>query len=282
MKKFISIILSLIITVNTCNITSFADIPYDYTDPQCIDIRRLGIETDFISKDSKVCGCKKCTLDAVTFNKLEDYVDELKKRFEVLTTLDETYLENEIQQHNIGGILQSLSRAIDYKGYKNKNFFIATTNYDRRSGAGAIAQFAKKDRITYDENIYNEDFFNRFNEEKVKPLLARVKNHVINPQHLPGKAKFEDWGTICFALIATMVASIPLLIHAYKEDKQQSKKANELLDLIKLAPDSVQKDYQKRLSRYFGKNVELTVDNLKKLPSKVIDKLLIELKQEVN
>ena len=53
-----------------------------------------------ITKENKVCGCKTCSIDAVMFNRLGDYLTDLENRFENLSK-EENYLENKVKLKNI-------------------------------------------------------------------------------------------------------------------------------------------------------------------------------------
>lgn len=172
-KKLISITLSITIAVSSCSTNMYAFTPTDYDNPKCIDIRDLGVKTDYIAKENKVCGCKTCSIDAVMFNRLGDYLTDLENRFENLSK-EENYLENKVKLKNIKYILEDISKAIEYKRYKNKNFILASSNYNPNEPM-AVAQFAKEDGLIY-KNDYDVTYFNKIND-RVKIVLDKVENY---------------------------------------------------------------------------------------------------------
>lgn len=172
-EKLISITLSIAIAVSSCSTNMYAFTPTDYDNPKCIDIRDLGVKTDYITKENKVCGCQTCSFDAVMFNRLGDYLTELENRFENLSK-EENYLENKVKLKNIKYILEDISKAIEYKRYKNKNFILASSNYDPNEPM-AVAQFAKEDGLTYKDD-YDDTYFNKIND-RVKIVLDKVENY---------------------------------------------------------------------------------------------------------
>ena len=232
--------------MSVCNVSILAFVPTDYDDPNCIDIRDLGVKTDYITKKNKVCGCKTCRIDALTFDRLESYVKKLrdeaisfddsnsinKKRsitweagkygainvvlltdtvaayfhsairggaaypvakviyYAIMasgslvallcqyeqTSYELIILENKVKLKNIKYILEDISKAIEYKRYKNRNFILASSNYDINEPM-AVAQFAKKDDVVYeDTNIFNDEYFKKINEETIKPILNEIEN----------------------------------------------------------------------------------------------------------
>ena len=172
-EKLISITLSIAIAVSSCSTNMYAFTPTDYDNPKCIDIRDLGVKTDYITKENKVCECKTCSFDAVMFNRLDDYLADLENRFENLSK-EENYLENNAKLKNIESILKDIFREIKYKSYKNMNFVLTSLNNDINEPM-AVAQFAKKDGLTYKDD-YDDTYFNRIND-KIKIILDKVKEH---------------------------------------------------------------------------------------------------------
>ena len=84
-------------------------------------------------------------------------------------------IENEVKLNKDKKILESISDEINRKAYKNKNFLLASTNYDPNSPT-STAFFAKKDNIFYNDSYINDEYFNELNENIIKPILARIKN----------------------------------------------------------------------------------------------------------
>ena len=162
-KKLISITLSITIAVSSCSTNMYAFTPTDYDNPKCIDIRDLGVKTDYIT----------CSIDAVMFNRLVDYLTDLENRFENLSK-EENYLENNVKLKNIESILKDIFREIKYKSYKNMNFVLTSLNNDINEPM-AVAKFAKKDGLTYKDD-YDDTYFNRIND-KIKIILDKVENY---------------------------------------------------------------------------------------------------------
>ncbi len=201
-KKLISITLSITIAVSSCSTNMYAFTPTDYDNPKCIDIRDLGVKTDYITKENKVCGCKTCSFDAVMFNRLGDYLTDLENRFENLSK-EENYLENNVKLKNIESILKDIFREIKYKSYKNMNFVLTSLNNDINEPM-AVAQFAKKDGLTYKDD-YDDTYFNRIND-KTKIILDKVKEHnkllKDKPIEFNHSEQFKEIATMLFTSLA--------------------------------------------------------------------------------
>lgn len=90
-------------------------------------------------------------------------------------------LEDKVKLINIEHILRALPDKIEKKLYQKMNFVLISTNYNPNKSA-AIAQFAKKDDIEtadyYGVNYYDEEYFNKINKEKIKPLITQIENGV--------------------------------------------------------------------------------------------------------
>ena len=202
MKKLISITLSITIAVSSCSTNMYAFTPTDYDNPKCIDIRDLGVKTDYITKENKVCGCQTCSFDAVMFNRLGDYLTDLENRFENLSK-EENYLENNVKLKNIESILKDIFREIKYKSYKNMNFVLTSLNNDINEPM-AVAQFAKKDGLTYKDD-YDDTYFNRIND-KTKIILDKVKEHnkllKDKPIEFNHSEQFKEIATMLFTSLA--------------------------------------------------------------------------------
>ena len=244
-KKLISITLSITITVSSCSTSMYAFTPTDYDNPKCIDIRDLGVKTDYITKENKVCGCKTCSIDAVMFNRLGDYLTDLENRFENLSK-EENYLENKVKLKNIKYILEDISKAIEYKRYKNKNFVLASSSYDPNEPM-AVAQFAKKDGLTYKDN-YDDTYFNRIND-KTKIILDKVKEHnkllKDKPIEFNHSEQFKEIATMLFtslaggAVIAFALMFYPSITNKISEFfKNKPNNANELIETFKKLPEN--------------------------------------------
>lgn len=79
MKRPIALFLSLLVTISSNSITSAYILPTDIDD-KCTNVYKLKSD-DLIhlptNTSKTVCGCKTCTVDALTYEKLEDYLNEL-------------------------------------------------------------------------------------------------------------------------------------------------------------------------------------------------------------
>lgn len=201
-KKLISITLSITIAVSSCSTNMYAFTPTDYDNPKCIDIRDLGAKTDYITKENKVCGCKTCSIDAVMFNRLGDYLTDLENRFENLSK-EENYLENNAKLKNIESILKDIFREIKYKSYKNMNFVLTSLNNDINEPM-AVAQFAKEDGLIY-KNDYDVTYFNKIND-RVKIVLDKVENYnkllKDKPIAFNHSEQFKEIATMLFTSLA--------------------------------------------------------------------------------
>lgn len=196
MKRLLSIISILFVIFVSFDVQIYAWAPTDFEDVKCINLRELGKTKDLImlgQDGENVCGCKKCTVDAVLYNRLGDYIDELKRRFDVLLKEPETSfmdkiliklgstrkmrrdIEHLVKLQNIESTLEGI---LNYKNGKflnttYRNFLLVSTNYDP-NGPTNIAQLARKDNITYNF-AYDENYFQNIKEEKILPLLSKVR-----------------------------------------------------------------------------------------------------------
>ena len=285
MKKLVSTGLSVAIAISVCNTKTYAWEPTDFTDPKCIDVRKLGVNTDYITKN-KVCGCKTCSVDAVIYNRLGDYLTDLENRFDSISK-EENYIENKVKRSNIKLIVEAISRAIDRKDYKNGNFLLASTNYDPNYPS-ATAFFTEKDDIIY-RNNYDETYFAPLND-RLKTILSKIQNHNKLRKDSPTKINYaeqhkEDAKILATCLgVGTVVAlttvfgqSISNKISEFFNNKPNN--INELIEIIKKLPEKEQNIIKKKILKYLDKETDVTEENLKKLPNKVIKELLKEAKK---
>lgn len=80
MKRPISLFLSLLVTMSTNLIASAYVLPTDI-DNKCTNVYKLKSNKLIHLPNEhgkKVCGCKTCTVDAITYNKLQDYLDSFE------------------------------------------------------------------------------------------------------------------------------------------------------------------------------------------------------------
>ena len=241
-KKLLSMILSSVFAINIYYVNAWA--PTDFNDPKCIDLNGLGQKIDYISKGNPVCNCKTCTVDAMTYDRIENYVSKLNSQLNSIdrfspinkqkainyetgkyaavnlifvteslasvlhplvrsaganpyikatyflimsagvvigilcqtsqTKYETIFFENKAKLNNIKQILKQLSTDINAAKFKNRNFLLVSTNYDPNL-PDAISQFGKINGIAYNESLYGEEYFNKINEEKVKPLLDIIE-----------------------------------------------------------------------------------------------------------
>lgn len=253
MKKLVSIGLTITIAVSSCSTSIYAFLPTDFHDPKCIDARKLGLKTDYITKKNKVCGCKTCSIDAVMYNRLDDYLTDLESQFESLSKA-ENYIGNEVKRRNIENILTSISDEIKREGYKNKNFLLASTNYDPNSPT-STAFFAKKDNIKY-RNNYNETYFKEIND-RAKNILSKVEKRNKLLEDSPNKFNYAeqlkyDITTLAISLISGAVIvfammSIPSMNNKLSEFfENKPNNANELIEAIKKMPEAEQNIIKKK------------------------------------
>lgn len=201
MKKLLSLV-SILSFIIVFGVTTQAWAPTDFENVNCIDLRELGKTKDLImlgQDGEKVCGCKKCTVDAVLYNRLGDYIDELKRRFRMILKepkperpkatifMDKIFkfgstrelkkaLEHFVKIKNIENILQGI---LDYenKEFINvpyRNFLLVSTNCNPDNPA-TIVQLAKKNNITYNFD-YDENYFQNIKEKKILPFLREVSS----------------------------------------------------------------------------------------------------------
>lgn len=289
MKKIVATTLSLSIVVSALSLTSYAWAPTDFENSKCIDVSDLN-EKRYISRYGKICGCTDCGFDALTYEKFEDYLNDVERNSNELIK-SQQYLENKIKQENIYSTLKHISAAIEEQRYIGKNFILVSKN-NNPNEQDSFAQFAKADEITFDEKMCDTFYFNKINEEKIKPLLTKVENNLkfYDTKKLKNKHGWTYYieNGILYSLIAastTMIISavgsvVYQSINYLKQKNIHNKKAGELFQMIKQLPNTRQEFYKKKLTKYLNNGDELTKKNLKKLPDEVVDTFLTEIKSE--
>ncbi len=286
MKKLISIALSIAMVMSVCSASIYAFAPTDFHNPKCIDVRKLGVDTDYITRKNKVCGCKTCSVDAVMYNKLDDYLTDLENLFESILK-EKNYIENAVKRMNIEDILTSISNDIKVENYKNRNFLLVSTNYDPNSPS-STASFSKKDDITYINN-YDEAYFKEIND-RIKNILGKVEKRnklledspIIFNESSPAEKFVKmlvSYLVFGSAVILTAVYGQPIFNKISEFFKNKPNDAKELIGTIKKLPEAGQDIIKKKILKYFDKEIEINEENLKKLPNKVIKELLKEVKE---
>lgn len=286
MKKIISIVLSLSMVISICSLPANAWVPTDYDDPRCIDIRKLN-QKRYISKNKNVCHCKKCGFDALTYDKLEDYLKYVEQYSDDLAKLP-PYFENKIIQQNIWSALKDLANEIEDKSYQRRNFILVSKNNSPRD-QGSVAQFARTEGLTYDEMVYGESFFNNINENTIKPLISKVEQNLSIYENQPFKRKRDLSDLVATGILGTFVVvdlglfafSIGEPIYQFIKSKYIAKinnrKLDQLINLIDLMSETDKEILKKKINKLLGKSVELNKESLKQLPTEIIDELLREL-----
>lgn len=108
MKKQISLLLSLILIISTFNSHTFSiSVPTDIND-KCTGVHNLE-SGDLITRSPKwyrsVCGCKTCTVDAITYERLKEFLEmqvsleNLKKKNEALILYKQNNINKEAIEH---------------------------------------------------------------------------------------------------------------------------------------------------------------------------------------
>lgn len=195
MNKLLSLTLTLSFIVLLPSISVCALAPTNYDNVECINLMELGKTKDLVMLgqcNEKVCGCKKCTVDAVMYNRLGDYIDELTRRFNELlkepevSSLDNILskfgstkkrrkiIEKCVKLQNIESILKGILSYENnsFTNVTHRNFLLASTNYDPNDPT-TIIQLAKMNNITY-KVAYDENYFDSVKKEKILPFLTRV------------------------------------------------------------------------------------------------------------
>ena len=252
MKKIVSTGLSLAIAMSVCSTKTYAWSPTDFDDPKCIDVRKLGVDTDYITKKN-VCKCKTCEVDAVMYNRLGDYLTDLENRFENIAKA-ENYIENEMKRKNVEDILEKIAEEINRKAYRNSNFLLVSTNYDPHSPS-ATAFFTEKDKVTY-KNNYNETYFEKIND-RVKNILNKVRKHNELLEDSPTKINYAEenkkFATILTAGfgVGTIIALTAVFGNSIADEikeffNNKPKNADELIEIIKKLPEEAQNIIKKK------------------------------------
>lgn len=203
MRKLLSLFSFLSFIIGVYSLATYADWgSTEFINSKCINITALEKAEGIITLGQKgevVCGRHKCTVDAVQYGSLDNYIDELGKRFQFLVNqkieigfidkikhiLDSDSLiklrirlEKNVKLNNIKLVLNDIVKDIENKKFINANFLLVSTSYDP-NGPDAIAQFVKSDSIVGDNN-YNEAYFNKIKNEKILPLLNSVETYLNN------------------------------------------------------------------------------------------------------
>ena len=169
MKKAISTILVAAMLASGAG-SAFAVAPTDIEDPKCIDTRNLN-EKRWVSfpkrPGQKVCGCKTCEVDVMTFDKIPEYLDKVQQE---LKELDQDIRTNENKTSiekmedcnkavNISSILRHMKADIEAKNYLHGgNVYLATMN-NRYDGIDVLGRTDYVEGITYNTEYY-EKYFN--------------------------------------------------------------------------------------------------------------------------
>lgn len=93
----INLILALIIS--SFNLKTKALIPTDYEDPNCINLSNLGVGVDFISYNGTqkaICGCRTCTVDAIVYGKIEEYVKTFKRLLRPISEITQSNNQDKV------------------------------------------------------------------------------------------------------------------------------------------------------------------------------------------
>lgn len=72
--------------MSALSLTSYAWAPTDFEDSKCIDVSDLN-EKRYISKYGKICGCTDCGFDVLTYEKFENYLNDVEKNSNELTKI---------------------------------------------------------------------------------------------------------------------------------------------------------------------------------------------------
>ena len=203
MRKLLPIFSFLSFIIGVCSLVTYADWkPTEFINSKCINVTELEKTEGIITLGQKgevVCGRHKCTVDVVQYGSLDNYIDELGKRFQFLVNqkfevgfIDKIKnffdsdsliklrirLEKNVKLNNIKLVLNDIVKDIENKKFIKANFLLVSTSYDPNE-PDAIAQFVNSDSIVGDNN-YDETYFNKIKNEKVLPLLNSVETYLNN------------------------------------------------------------------------------------------------------
>lgn len=247
MKRFLLINLSLLLVLNLFGTKASAWTPTDVGDPNCINLK--GLESvRHISKGTPVCNCRTCTIDAMTYDKIDRYVAKLTSQLNSIDQITPVqkqtaiyfeagkyaavnlvavtdsiaallhpfirgssaslyakvpyylimvggsvagvfcqifqnkyeiiFFENKAKLDNIKHIFDDLAKEIENKNFKYNNFLLVSTNSDPNGPPDAIAQFGITNFVPsgYNASFYNEEYFEKINQQQIKPILNMIKN----------------------------------------------------------------------------------------------------------
>ena len=168
MKKTVSTVLIAAMLASGAG-SAFAFTPSATYDPKCIDIRNLN-EKRWVSfpkkPGQKVCGCKTCQVDVMTFDKIPEYLDKVQQELKELdqdirTNKNKTSIEKMEDCNkavNIVTILNFMKGDIEAKNYLFGNTYLCTRN-NQAGGMDAFGRFERHEGITYNTEYY-EKYFN--------------------------------------------------------------------------------------------------------------------------
>lgn len=241
MKRITSLALSL--TIFATSVTpSMAFAPSDVSDPECIDIRELGITKSIISlpkdkNDRNICGCNTCKVDALTFDQLIPYIDELAQRVRSMECVDihkyKKHSKCEIQQkeknnaiNHIIVILRLIQIYVREKVYQDRNYFFVSTNNIHNKRDSFIAFMTKNDIIV--DPKFDDAFFQNVSDY-AKKILKEIESGQIAPKMVDVKQPSKAWIGLGIA-IPTAIAGALMWKHLKPSMKNVGKKIAQKLE----------------------------------------------------
>ena len=181
MKKAISTVLVAAMLASGAG-NAFAVAPTDIEDPKCIDTGNLN-EKRWVSfpkkPGQKVCGCKTCEVDVMTFDKIPEYLDKVQQELKELdqdirTNKNKTSIEKMEDFNkavNISSILSYMKTGIEFQNYLRGNVYLATMN-NAYNDIDSFGRFERHEGITYDTE-YDEKYFSSLISQIDKILKNR-------------------------------------------------------------------------------------------------------------
>lgn len=247
MKKTISLVLVAAIMLTGIG-NAFAYTPFNTDDPKCIDIGALNKKRWIVLPEKsgkKVCKCKTCEVTAITYDKLDEYVNNAEKEMKELDDDIRTNVKkwtyqklqdlNKVANRELA--LRYIKSDIDAKNYNAGNYYFVSTNY----GIGerdSIGGCASRDDVKYDGK-YDDAYFNKIKNRIDEILEARKDEYNKDREaYFEMSSKLDDRESkipvflilgITFAsgLIGAGIAAVTNKIEQAKENKNTEVKTKD-------------------------------------------------------
>lgn len=187
-KSLIATGLSVATVLPNTNMVSNAWTP---TTADWVNVDELN-EKGILSLSNKQCkkifNCDTCTMDAVKFDHIGKYVDDLNERYNELVKAPDS-LENRVDVDIIiRSSLRQLSGIIKEGDFNNNNFLYVSANH-YPGDPDVTVNLENKDQM---QSSYNQNELNSLIDKKINPILKNIDTYmsVMDKKDIPKKSFF--------------------------------------------------------------------------------------------